>query len=196
MHDYYIIYKPYRVVSQFTSERGKQTLADFFTVPKDVYPVGRLDEDSEGLLILTNDVSINHRLLNPSFGHIREYLLQVEGSITQQDVVLLQRGAVINLKGTMYQTKPCVVTIFGEAPSVTARNPPVRFRKNIPTSWIKIKLTEGKNRQVRKMCAGIGFPVLRLIRTRIEGIELGNLQPGEIVQLSKKIIYEKLFDTA
>jgi 23S rRNA pseudouridine2457 synthase len=193
MKRYFIIYKPYLVLSQFTSQLNKQTLANYFSVPKNVYPVGRLDEDSEGLLILTNDENLNNRLLNPSFAHEREYWVQVEGIITQQAVMQLQQGFEINVNGKLYKTKRCRISIFNEEPLLSERNPPIRFRKNITTSWIKMILTEGKNRQVRKMTAKVGFPTLRLVRYRIEDIELGKMQPGEIKELSQRSIYKKLF---
>jgi 23S rRNA pseudouridine2457 synthase len=193
MKQYFIVYKPYLVLSQFTSQLNKQTLADYFAVPKNVYPVGRLDEDSEGLLILTNDEQLNHRLLNPSFAHEREYYVQVDGAITQEAIQQLQRGVEINVSGKMYKTKSCRVKSFKEVPTVPERNPPIRFRKAIPAPWIKMILTEGKNRQVRKMTAKVGFPTLRLIRYRIEEIDLGNLQPGKMIELPQKTIYKKLF---
>ena len=193
MKQYFIVYKPYLVLSQFTSQLNKQTLADYFAVPKNVYPVGRLDEDSEGLLILTNDEQLNHRLLNPSFAHEREYYVQVDGAITKEAIQQLQQGVEINVSGKMYKTKKCRVELFKEAPTVPERNPPIRFRKEIPAPWIKMILAEGKNRQVRKMTAKVGFPTLRLIRSRIEEIELGNLQPGKMIELPQKIIYKKLF---
>ncbi|CAN5541319.1 pseudouridine synthase [soil metagenome] len=193
MERYFIVYKPYLVLSQFTSQLSKQTLADYFAVPKNVYPVGRLDEDSEGLLILTNDEQLNHRLLNPSFAHEREYFVQVDGAITKGAIQQLQNGVEINLEGKMYTTKPCIVDLFEEAPILPERNPPIRFRKEIPAPWIKLILTEGKNRQVRKMTAKAGFPTLRLVRYRIENIELGNLEPGKMIELSQKIMYKKLF---
>jgi len=193
MKQYFIVYKPYLVLSQFTSQLNKQTLADYFAVPKNVYPVGRLDEDSEGLLILTNDEQLNHRLLNPSFAHEREYYVQVDGAITKEAIQQLQQGVEINVSGKMYKTKKCRVELFNEAPTVPERNPPIRFRKEIPAPWIKMILVEGKNRQVRKMTAKVGFPTLRLIRYRIEEIELGNLQPGKMIELPQKTIYKKLF---
>lgn len=193
MLTYFIIYKPYLVLSQFSSQQGKQTLADYFKVPKNVYPVGRLDEDSEGLLILTSDAALNHRLLNPSFEHEREYLAQVDGAVTQQALQQLQQGVVINVNGKPYTTKPCKVTLLNDEPAVPPRNPPIRFRKEIPASWIRLTLTEGKNRQVRRMTAAVGHPTLRLIRYRIEGIALNNMQPGDIVELPKSTLYKKLF---
>jgi len=193
MKRYFIVYKPYLVLSQFTSQLNKKTLADYFSVPKNIYPVGRLDEDSEGLLILTNDEKLNHRLLDPSFAHEREYWVQVDGEILQQAIIQLQQGVEINSNGKIYRTKQCIVSVFNDEPLLPPREPPIRLRKNIPTSWIKMILTEGKNRQVRKMTAKVGFPTLRLVRYRIEDLILDNLKPGEMKELSKTIVYKKLF---
>jgi 23S rRNA pseudouridine2457 synthase len=193
MFRYFIIYKPYKTLSQFSAVHDKKTLADFFSVQKNVYPVGRLDEDSEGLLILTNDAKLNHRLLDPAFEHEREYWVQVEGEINNAAIMQMQQGLQLNIKGEIHHTKESIVQIFNEAPLVPDRDPPVRYRADVPTSWIKIILKEGKNRQVRKMTAQVGFPTLRLIRNRIEGIELKNMQPGDIIELSSKSIYKKLF---
>ena len=193
MNDYFLIYKPYLALSQFSAVEGKQTLADFFDVPKDVYPVGRLDHDSEGLLILTNDKELNHRLLDPAFAHEREYWVQVDGAINTETVQQLQKGVAINVDGKIYQTKPCITSLFETVPIVPERNPPIRFRKEIPAPWIRIILTEGKNRQVRKMTAKVGFPTLRLIRARIGELSLENMQPGEMITLTQDIIYKKLF---
>ncbi|OQP67013.1 pseudouridine synthase [Niastella vici] len=193
MHRYFIIYKPYQVLSQFTSEEGKQTLKAFFNVPADVYPVGRLDHDSEGLLILTNDTTLNHRLLNPSFAHEREYWVQVDGNMHEKALQELQKGVTITINGAKYKTRPCKATRFTNTPAVPDRNPPIRYRKDIPTSWISLVLTEGKNRQVRKMTAQTGFPTLRLIRYRIGGITLDGLLPGELREMNKNDIYTRLF---
>lgn len=192
MNFYCIIYKPFNVLSQFTSQDGKQALKDFFNVPGDVYAVGRLDYDSEGLLILTNDKRLNHALLDPMHEHEREYWVQVDGSITKEAIELLQRGVSISIDGKKYQTKKCNASIFDAPPAVPERHPPVRFRKSIPTSWIKIQLTEGKNRQVRKMTAAVGFPTVRLIRYRIENCILDSLQPGEMRIFNEKEIYHLL----
>ena len=191
--NYFIIYKPYLVLSQFSAVEGKQTLADYFDVPKDVYPVGRLDYDSEGLLILTNDKQLNNRLLNPLFAHEREYWVQVDGAITNEAVEQLQKGVSINIDGKQYRTKPCKASLFSELPIVPERNPPIRFRKEIPAPWIKLILKEGKNRQVRRMTAAVGFPTLRLIRHRIEKLTLDGLQPGEIIEIEQEDIYKMLF---
>jgi 23S rRNA pseudouridine2457 synthase len=189
---YFIIYKPYQVLSQFSSEQRKKTLRDFFSIPSDVYSIGRLDYDSEGLLVLTNDKQLNHRLLNPLFNHEREYWVQVEGGIDTGAIQQLEAGITISVDGKPYRTKNCKAVIFIEPPDIPERIPPVRFRKNIPTSWIRLILTEGKNRQVRKMTAAIGYPTLRLIRTRIEKMNLQPLQPGELRELSKNETYSKL----
>lgn len=181
------------VLSQFSAQDGKQTLADFFDVPKDVYPVGRLDYDSEGLLLLTNDKQINQQLLHPKHQHNRTYWVQVDGAVTTAALQQLMKGITISIDGKQHRTKPCIATIFDTAPTVAERNPPIRFRKNIPTSWIAITLQEGKNRQVRKMCAAVGFPVLRLIRYSIEKITLDGLTPGDMRQLSKAEVNTALF---
>ena len=193
MEYYCIVYKPFNVLSQFTSGEGKPTLKDFFDVPVDVYPVGRLDYDSEGLLILTNDKNLNHQLLNPTFQHTREYWVQVDGAITDEALHDLHIGVDITVDGKAYRTKKCKATIFKTDPVVPDRNPPIRFRKNLPVSWIKMELTEGKNRQVRKMTAAVGFPTLRLIRHRIEKCNIEGLQPGEMRILTRGEMYHFLF---
>lgn len=154
--------------------------------------MGRLDFDSEGLLLLTNDPLINHRLLNPSFLHQREYLVQVEGSINATAIEKLSKGLLISVGGKTYKTKPAQAKILTPAPDIPERNPPIRFRQHIPTSWISLVLTEGKNRQVRKMTAKAGFPTLRLIRYRIGSITLNDLKPGEMFSLTKEVIYSRL----
>lgn len=193
MNHYFIIYKPYLVQSQFSPVEGKQTLADFFQVPTDVYPVGRLDHDSEGLLILTNDKQLNHRLLHPKFKHEREYWVQVDGAITHEAITQLSKGVTIAVDGKQHTTAPAKVYGFETAPLVPVRNPPIRFRKEIPAPWMSISLTEGKNRQVRKMTASVGFPTLRLIRYRIEQLTIDGMQPGDLVSLSKASLYKQLF---
>ena len=191
-NQYFIIHKPFNVLSQFTSKEEKNTLKDFFDLPKDVYPVGRLDYDSEGLLILTNDKELNHHLLDPLFAHEREYWAQVEGEINQFAVHSLQSGAEISIDGKPYRAKPCIAEEFFKEPHVAERDPPIRFRKNIPTSWARLILTEGKNRQARKMFAKVGFPVLRLIRYRIGKVTIDGLQPGEMRAMGKEEIYRLL----
>ncbi len=193
MNTYFIIYKPYQVLTQFSSSEGKQTLADFFNVPKDVYPVGRLDFDSEGLLILTNDRTLNNRLLHPSAKHEREYWVQVDGGMQQKSIDELKKGVTINIDGKKYPTKPCDAFLFKQDPSLPERNPPIRFRKEIPAPWISITLTEGKNRQVRKMTAAVGFPTLRLVRYRIGLLTINKMLPGEICQIDGNSLFAKLF---
>lgn len=193
MTDHYLIYKPYQVLSQFSPVENKQTLADFFNVPANVYPVGRLDYDSEGLLLLTNDTTLNHRLLDPKFAHVREYLVQVDGAITEEAIMQLRAGVTINNDGKPYHTRPCAATIEAVAPPLPPRNPPIRFRKEIPAPWIRLILTEGKNRQVRKMTAAVGFPTLRLVRYRLEGLSVEGMMPGDMIKLSDSTLREKLF---
>ena len=181
------------MLTQFGREDNKASLADHFDVPKDVYPVGRLDFDSEGLLLLTNDKTLNHRLLNPLFAHEREYWVQVDGDITQAALEQLKKGVQITVDGKPYRTKRCQASLFDTEPPVPPRNPPIRFRKAIPAPWISMILHEGKNRQVRKMTAAAGFPTLRLIRYRIAGITLGHLQPGDMRELGRDELYKGLF---
>ncbi len=181
-------------MSQFTSADGKATLRDWFDVPRDVYPVGRLDYDSEGLLILTNDKEINHRLLNPSFAHEREYWAQVEGTIDEYAIQKLEKGVTITIDGKRYQTRPALAKII-PAPPVGERNPPIRFRREIPDSWISLILKEGKNRQVRKMTAASGFPTLRLIRNRIAFVKLDGMQSGEMIKMNSETILEGIIWT-
>lgn len=186
--DYYLFYKPFKVMSQFSAEGDKETLANFFPdIRKDVYPVGRLDYDSEGLLLLTNDKQLNHRLLNPVFVHARTYWAQVEGIPTPEAIKKLQQGTVINIDGKPYQTKPAKAEWMTVVPEVPERNPPIRYRKEIPTSWLSLTLTEGKNRQVRKMTASVNLPTLRLIRHSIGRITIDNMQPGTIIKADERI---------
>ena len=194
MSRYFTIYKPFQVLTQFTSQTGKSTLADYFKVPGNVYPVGRLDYDSEGLLILTDDVKINHRLLHPLHQHEREYWVQVEGQVTKETVADLCRGVSISIDGKLHKSQPVKASIFNTDPQVPERNPAIRFRKNIPTSWLSLSLTEGKNRQVRRMTAKVGYATLRLIRYRIENITLEGLQPGEMKEWKQHEIYKALFN--
>ncbi len=193
MHRYFIVYKPYGYLSQFTKEVPEHlTLADLGKFPKDVYPVGRLDKDSEGLLIITNDKSLNQALLNPKFQHKRTYLAQVEGVPTKEAIQSLRKGLEIKVDGKLYQTQPANARLLKEPPSLPERNPPIRYRKDIPDSWLEIELYEGKNHQVRKMCAKIGFPVLRLVRNKIEKLEIKELKPGEVQEVKGEMLYRLL----
>jgi 23S rRNA pseudouridine2457 synthase len=191
--EYYLIYKPYQVLSQFTSSDGKLCLKDILNVPKDVYPVGRLDYDSEGLLLLTNDTSINHQLLHPKFAHARTYWVQVDGLITNDAIETLSKGVTISVDGKTYATKKAVLKILVDDLVIPERNPPIRVRKSIPTSWVSIQLTEGKNRQVRKMFASVGFPVVRLIRSQIGQFSIAQMQPADCLSLSFEEVQNALF---
>lgn len=175
---YFIVNKPYGVLSQFTDSEGRKTIADLYNFQKDVYPVGRLDYDSEGLLLLTNDKSLNDLLLNPKNKHEREYYVQVEGIPDKNSLKKLKEGVFIEGRKTL----PAKVKIIDKI-EIPERNPPIRFRKNIPTTWISISLTEGKNRQVRKMTAAIGFPTLRLIRVRVENVKLDSWNFGDVKEI-------------
>ena len=171
------LHKPYGVLSQFTPEPGSawRTLADF-GLPPQVYPLGRLDADSEGLLLLSDEAGLNSRLLDPQHGHRREYWVQVEGLPAADALAQLARGVKIG----DHRTLPCRAWQLVPAPDLPARVPPVRFRKTVPDTWIAIELTEGKNRQVRRMTAAVGHPTLRLVRARIGRLALADLKlaPG------------------
>lgn len=179
-------------MTRFTPEGNKACLADYFKVPSDVYPVGRLDYDSEGLLILTNDKTLNQQLLLPKHAHEREYWVQVDGAVTAEAVQQLEAGVQINVDGQLYRTKRCRAEMFTAEPLLPPRNPPIRFRKSIPAPWIKMVLQEGKNRQVRRMTAAVGFPTLRLVRYRMEDITIAGMQSGEMQELSREEIYSRL----
>ena len=175
-------HKPYSVLTQFTPEVGSahRTLAEF-GFPKGVYPIGRLDADSEGLLLLSDEAALNARLLHPTREHRRVYRVQVEGVPSAEVLRELERGVV--LKGR--RTLPCRARVLAPQPLAAAREPPIRVRLNVPDRWIELELTEGKNRQVRRMTAAVGHPTLRLIRVRIGGFELGDLPAGKWVTLDE-----------
>lgn len=188
-YTYILFYKPYNVLCQFTDNNPKaserQTLKDYIAVPN-VYSVGRLDLDSEGLLLLTDNPKVKHRLTDPSFAHPRTYLTQVENIPNGQALQKLEQGIIIQGK----KTKPATINLLPEAPQIPPRNPPIRYRQNIPTAWLEITLTEGRNRQVRRMTAAIGYPTLRLIRVSIginsqHQLTLENLEPGQWRFLTK-----------
>lgn len=192
---YIIFHKPYGVLSQFTQETSKhRTLKEYIDVT-DVYPVGRLDWDSEGLLLLTNDGRLQHRLSHPRFGHERTYWVQVERIPDADAITRLQTGLEIQ----DYRTRPAEIRLLPEDPPVCDRDPPIRFRKNVPTAWLEMTLTEGKNRQVRRMTAAVGFPTLRLVRVsiadlRLDGLELGkwrDLTPLEVKLLHHPSVKRK-----
>jgi len=193
MPQYFMFHKPFKVLSQFSEQGDKKTLSDLFShLPKNIYPVGRLDYDSEGLLILTDDKSLTHQLLDPTFAHRRTYWVQVEGAIDEQAIKKLERGVTINVDGQQYRTKKAETKIIAQPATISERNPPIRFRKNIPDSWISLTLTEGKNRQVRKMTAAIGYPTLRLLRYSIGNATIDGIKPGEYKLLDERIKTELL----
>ena len=166
--------KPFNVLCQFSPEGGKRTLAEFVR-QKDVYPAGRLDYDSEGLLLLTDDGRLAHQLTDPRHKQPKTYLVQVDGAITDAAIAQLRTGVTLNDGPTL----PAGAEHADEPSWLWPRDPPVRFRKNIPTSWISVTLREGRNRQVRRMTAAVGFPTLRLIRGKIGPYALDGLAPGE-----------------
>ena len=178
-------HKPYGVLCQFTPDQpGQRTLADF-GFPAGVYPVGRLDMDSEGLLLLSDEAGFNNRLLDPKTAHPRIYQVQVDGIPTDEALAKLRRGGLV-IQG--HRTLPCGARRLDPAPDFPPRDPPVRFRKEIPTSWIEITLTEGKNRQVRRMTALVGFPTLRLIRVAIGRLTGAEIARGEWRELDSAAI--------
>ncbi|NES77314.1 MULTISPECIES: pseudouridine synthase [Okeania] len=175
---YILFNKPYNVLSQFTDNTDesnrRQNLKDYIPVSS-VYPVGRLDRDSEGVLLLTNHGQLQHRLTDPKFAHPRTYWVQVERIPDEAALRQLKQGVTIK----NYQTRPAKVRLLSVDPNFPPRNPPIRFRKTVPTAWLEIILTEGRNRQVRRMTAAVGFPTLRLVRVAIADLYINELQPGE-----------------
>jgi 23S rRNA pseudouridine2457 synthase len=186
---YFLLYKPYGVLSQFSDNRGRKTLKTLGTFPNDVYSVGRLDMDSEGLILLTNDSELNHRLTEPKFEHVRTYLVQIEKLPSNGAIEQLSEGVMIQGE----KTKPAEVRFLAAEPDIPPRTPPIRYRKNVPTAWIEITLREGRNRQIRKMTAAVGHPALRLIRTTMGGLSIGVLKPGESRRLEEKEVKKLRF---
>ncbi len=208
-----LFYKPYDVLCQFTDSNNqgikRKTLKDYIPIPE-IYPIGRLDQDSEGLLLLTDNGKLQHRLAHRKFAHHRTYLVQVEKIPDAIALQQLRQGVVIK----DYRTRKASVKILPEEPNLPPRNPPIRYRKSIPTCWLEMTLTEGRNRQVRRMTAAVGFPTLRLVRIRISvkicdtkknsksrnksaqfhNFSLESLNPGEYRELteSEKSIVQQL----
>ena len=184
---YILFYKPYGVLCQFTdnsSDQKRPTLKDYIPIPE-IYPVGRLDLDSEGLLLLTNNGQLQHRLCDPQFAHPRTYYAQVERIPDKTALSQLEKGVTIK----NYRTRKAKVRILSHEPNLPPRIPPIRYRKNVPTCWLEMTLTEGRNRQVRRMTAAVGFPTLRLVRKSIGNnnqLTLAGLQPGQWRELTSK----------
>jgi 23S rRNA pseudouridine2457 synthase len=175
-------HKPYGVLSQFTSSHSAHRTLAGFGFPARVYPVGRLDADSEGLLLLSDEAKWNDELLPPARRHKRIYWVQVERVPSPEKLEQLQRG--VEIQG--FHTLPCRAWVLDPQPDLPPRNPPIRFRKSVPDCWIGLELIEGKNRQVRRMTAAIGHPTLRLIRVQIGALQLGNLPPGKWRELDAR----------
>lgn len=177
-HRYLLFYKPYGVLTQFTDAKSKPgprpTLQQYIAVPG-VYAVGRLDRDSEGLLLLTDYGLLQHRLSDPRFAHPRTYWAQVERIPDETALDKLRQGVTIQ----QYRTRPAQISYLQPQPILPMRDPPIRFRKQVPTAWIELTLTEGRNRQVRRMTASVGHPTLRLVRVAIAHLQLTSLAPGE-----------------
>ncbi|PHR46712.1 MAG: pseudouridine synthase [Fluviicola sp.] len=180
---YYAVFKPYDMLCQFTGQENDYLLGDLFDFPKDVYSIGRLDKDSEGLLLMTNDNRFKTKLLEPIYKTPKTYYAQVDGDITAEAIRELSKGSiVIKHKGNSHKVAPAVCCKIND-PNFPERSVPIRYRKNIPTSWVSITISEGKNRQVRKMTAAAGFPTLRLVRFSIGNYKLGSMQPGDVVEI-------------
>jgi len=176
---YILLNKPYEVLTQFTDEHGRATLKDFIAVPT-VYPVGRLDFDSEGLLLLTDDKALQHRLSDPRFKVPKTYWAQVEGLVLEEALEKLRQG--VQIKDGL--TAPAAAEALPEPADLWERSPPIRFRASIPTSWLQITISQGMNRQVRKMCAAVGLPCLRLVRAALADLRVDGLAPGQWRELT------------
>ncbi len=193
MNRYFIIYKPYKMVSQFVSPYLQNKLGDLdFIFPQGTNAVGRLDDESEGLLILTTDKTLTQRLLHPTNKHKRNYTVQVEKIISDENITKLNTGIEILIKGQnrLYTTQACVVTRIDKPENLALRDK--TLRDDLPQSWLEFELTEGKNRQIRKMCSAVRHKCRRLIRTKIENLELGIMQPGDVKEIEQKELFDLL----
>ncbi|WP_026808924.1 pseudouridine synthase [Arenibacter latericius] len=187
-YTHYKIYKPFGILSQFISNdtkeaRKKRFLGELYPFPQDIMPVGRLDEKSEGLLLLTTDGKLSDTINR--MGVEKEYYVQLDGEITKEAIALLEKGVEIGIHGKKYTTKPSKLQYLEESPILFEPDSKLRIGRHRPTSWISITITEGKYRQVRKMTAAVGFPTVRLIRVRIGNISLDKLTPGEVMPLNE-----------
>jgi 23S rRNA pseudouridine2457 synthase len=185
-HRHFLLHKPYGYLSQFVSqaagERKKKMLGELFDFPEGLMAIGRLDEDSEGLLLLTTDGKVSEHIRN---GQVeKEYYAQVDGLITDEAITQLETGVAIGIQSDKFQTSPCTSFRVAPAPAFAPRSRKVRDDRHGPTSWVSITLTEGKFRQVRKMTAAVGFPTLRLVRVRVGNIALGDLAPGAVIEVA------------
>lgn len=186
---YFVLNKPYGTLCQFTGEKNDVLLGDLYAFPRDVYSVGRLDKDSEGLLLLTNDNEFKTKILDPHHKTSKTYHVQIEGIISEKELKTLKNGTIVikhNKKEHKVSPAKCSVLLSYNLPE---RNPPIRQRKNIPTTWIALEITEGKNRQVRKMTAAVNHPTLRLVRVRIGQLNLGELKSGAVKEIDKQTAY-------
>jgi 23S rRNA pseudouridine2457 synthase len=188
-HQHFILFKPYGYLSQFvnnqTRRKNKKMLGELYNFPKNTMAIGRLDEHSEGLLLLTTDGKISELIRSAKIE--KEYYAQVDGLITSEAIEKLKNGVEIGFEGLKYTTKKCIAFEINEPNNLPSRSKKIRDERHGPTSWVAIILTEGKFRQVRKMTAAVGFPTLRLLRVRIGTIKLSNMQPGEVIKVSKFI---------
>ena len=192
MYRYFIVYKPYKMISQFVSPYKHRLLGDLeFDFPEGTNAVGRLDDDSEGLLILTTDKTLTKRLLHPTRKHKRNYVVQVERKIETDALEKLANGLdiLIKKKGT-YTTLPCEVNVIEKPKNLPHRDH--SFKEFLPHSWLEFVLMEGKNRQIRKMCSAVRHDCKRLIRTKIEDLELGNMQPGDVREIDQTELFNLL----
>lgn len=182
-HHHFLIYKPYGYLSQFTYnlKRNKKLLGELYNFPEGTMAIGRLDEDSEGLLLLTTEGMMSETVRSKKVE--KEYFVQVDGLITEHAITQLMAGVEIGFKGIRYTTLPCQARIVEDAPDFPLRGKKIRDERHGPTSWVSVTISEGKFRQVRKMTAAVGFPTLRLVRVCIGNIHLGNLQPGEVLEV-------------
>lgn len=192
MDRYFIIYKPYKMISQFVSPYKHNLLGDLdFDFPKGTNAVGRLDDDSEGLLILTTDKSLTKRLLHPERKHKRNYVVQVERTVTEEAIHRLRNGLDILIKKRgIYTTLPCQVNVIEKPADLPERAH--AFKEFLPHSWLEFVLTEGKNRQIRKMCSAVRHDCKRLIRTKIEDLELGAMRPGDVREIDQERLFALL----